>query len=55
MVRYGQPIQAVRGPSVEEPLVQVCAELDAPATLAREVRVQLHRAADWLLTADQQA
>ncbi len=75
----------VRGPSGEEALVQVCAELDDPVTLAREVRalqdaspawpratlhlialdwspglprpagVQLHRATDWLLTADQQA
>lgn len=75
----------VRGPGGNEALVQVCAELDDPDTLAREVRalrdaapawpratlhlialdwspglqqpagVQLHRAADWLLTADQQA
>ena len=75
----------VRGPNGEDALVQVCAELDDPVTLAREVRalqdasaswpratlhlialdwspglprpagIQLHRATDWLLTADRQA
>lgn len=71
---------SARSPSGDDVLIQVCAELDDPATLAREVRalqdaatasphatlhlialdvspglqlpasVQLHRAADWLLS-----